>query len=158
MVLVRDDPLSVSFSQSDRQAERQFVIVACFLSASARMTAAANATSAPTVTCMLTISKPCDHVAGDAADGELAALFHEHSLEEIVSEPLTIDTRFSSFDDYWLPFLQQQGPAGACAASLPATDAEQLRLRLRHRLLGDDPDAPIVLRARAWAVRGTVPR
>ena len=60
--------------------------------------------------------------------------------------------------DYWLPFLQQQGPAGAYVASLPATDAEQLRLRLRRRLLGDGADTPIVLRARAWAVRGTVPR
>jgi ubiquinone/menaquinone biosynthesis C-methylase UbiE len=93
-----------------------------------------------------------------AADGELAALFHEQSLEEIASDRLTVETRFSSFDDYWLPFLKRQGPAGAYAASLPATDAQQLRLRLRRRLLGDGPDAPIVLRARAWAVRGTVPR
>jgi len=93
-----------------------------------------------------------------SADGELAALFRQQPLQEIASEPLTVETRFSSFDDYWLPFLETQGPAGAYAASLPATDAEQLRLRLRRRLLGDGPDAPIVLRARAWAVRGTVPR
>jgi SAM-dependent methyltransferase len=93
-----------------------------------------------------------------SADGELAALFHEQPLQEIASETLTVETRFSSFDDYWLPFLDKQGPAGAYVASLPAADAEQLRLRLRRRLLGDGPDAPIALRARAWAVRGTVPR
>jgi len=91
-------------------------------------------------------------------NGQLATLFHEQRLKDIASEALTIETRFSSFDDYWLPFLEKQGPAGTYAASLPATDAEQLRLRLRRRLLGDGADAPIVLRARAWAVRGTVPQ
>ncbi len=93
-----------------------------------------------------------------SADGELAALFHEQPLHEIASEALTVETRFSSFDDYWLPFHEKQGPAGSYLASLPATDAEQLRVRLRRRLLGDGPDAAIVLHARAWAVRGTVPR
>ena len=93
-----------------------------------------------------------------SADGELAMLFRERSLQEITSEALTVETRFSSFDDYWLPFLDKQGPAGAYVASLPATDAEQLRLRLRRRLLDDGLDGPIVLRARAWAVRGMVPR
>lgn len=91
-------------------------------------------------------------------NGQLATLFHEQPLEDIASEALTIETRFSSFDDYWLPFFEKQGPAGVYAASLPAADAEHLRLRLHRRLLGDGPDAPIVLRARAWAVRGTVPR
>jgi SAM-dependent methyltransferase len=93
-----------------------------------------------------------------SADGELAALFREQPLQDIASEALTVDTRFSSFDDYWLPFLDKQGPAGAYAASLPPADVERLRLRLRRRLLGDGPDGPIALRARAWAVRGTVPR
>jgi hypothetical protein len=90
--------------------------------------------------------------------GELAALFRQQLLEDIVSDALTIETRFASFDDYWLPFLEKQGPAGAYAAALPATDAERLRRQLRVRLLGPGPDAPIVLRARAWAVRGRVRR
>jgi len=93
-----------------------------------------------------------------SANDELAALFREQPFQNIASEALTVETRFSSFDDYWLPFLEKQGPAGAYAASLPATDAEQLRLRLRRLLLSDGPDAPIVLRARAWTVRGMVPR
>jgi len=89
--------------------------------------------------------------------GELAALWGECGLQEVSEEPLTIETRFSSFDDYWSPFLEKQGPAGAYAATLPASDREQLRLRLRRRLLGDGPDRPVVLCARAWAVRGVVP-
>jgi SAM-dependent methyltransferase len=90
--------------------------------------------------------------------GELAALWREHGLQDVVEETLTIQTRFVSFDDYWSPFLEKQGPAGEYVASLLASERDQLRLRLRRRLLGDRPDRPIVLAARAWAVRGSVPR
>jgi hypothetical protein len=75
-----------------------------------------------------------------------------------MEETLTIQTRFVSFDDYWSPFLEKQGPAGEYIASLRASERDQLRIRSRRRLLGDGPDRPIVLAARAWAVRGSVPR
>jgi SAM-dependent methyltransferase len=89
--------------------------------------------------------------------GELAALWREHALRDVMEETLTIQTRFVSFDDYWSPFLEKQGPAGEYVASLSAGGLDQLRLRLRRRLLGDGPDRPIVLAARAWAVRGIRP-
>jgi SAM-dependent methyltransferase len=89
--------------------------------------------------------------------GELAALWRGQGLEDVVEEALTIETRFASFDDFWTPFLEKQGPAGAYAASLPVSDREALRLRLRRRLLGAGADQALVLRARAWAVRGVVP-
>jgi SAM-dependent methyltransferase len=89
--------------------------------------------------------------------GELDALWRAHRLRDVSEEALTIRTRFSSFDDYWLPFLERQGPAGDYVSTLTAGDREQLRMRLRKRLLGDGPDHPIVLSARAWAVRGIVP-
>jgi SAM-dependent methyltransferase len=88
--------------------------------------------------------------------GDLAALWREQGFQDVAEEGLTIETRFESFDDFWTPFLEKQGPAGAYAASLSADDREALRQRLRQRLLGVGPDAPIVLHARAWAVRGTV--
>jgi SAM-dependent methyltransferase len=90
--------------------------------------------------------------------GELAVLWREHGLQDVLEETFTIQTRFVSFDDYWSPFLEKQGPAGEYVASLSAGERDQLRLRLRRRLLGDGPDRPIVLAARAWAVRGIVPR
>jgi SAM-dependent methyltransferase len=89
--------------------------------------------------------------------GELAALWREHGLQDVVEEGLTIETRFASFDDFWTPFLEKQGPAGAYTASLSAGDRDALRLRLRRRLLGTGPDTVIVMHARAWAVRGTIP-
>jgi len=88
--------------------------------------------------------------------GDLTALWRDHGLMDVVEEPLTIETRFASFDDFWAPFLEKQGPAGAYAASLSAEDREKLRLRLRRRLLSDGPDKVIVMHARAWAVRGTI--
>jgi SAM-dependent methyltransferase len=89
--------------------------------------------------------------------GELTALSREHQLQDVLEEALTVQTLFSSFDDYWLPFLERQGPAGAYVAALSASARKQLGVRLRRRLLGDKSDGRIVLSARAWAVRGVVP-
>lgn len=89
--------------------------------------------------------------------GELSTLWRTYELRNVSEAPLTIETPFSSFEDYWSPFLKQQGPAGNYVETLSARNAEHLRLNLRRRLLGDDPDGPIALHARAWAVRGTVP-
>ena len=88
--------------------------------------------------------------------GDLTALWRDEGLQDVVEEALTIETRFASFDDFWAPFLEKQGPAGGYAASLTAEGREALRLRLRRRLLGAGPDKVIVMHARAWAVRGTI--
>ena len=88
--------------------------------------------------------------------GDLTALWRGEGLQDVVEEALTIETRFASFDDFWTPFLEKQGPAGGYAASLSAEDREALRLRLRRRLRGAGPDKVIVMDARAWAVRGTI--
>jgi SAM-dependent methyltransferase len=89
--------------------------------------------------------------------GDLAALWGAELLQDVAAEALTIDAKFSSFDDYWSPFLDRQGPAGAYVAMLPIQRRDELRQRLHRRLLGDGPDRCIVLGARAWAVRGVVP-
>jgi SAM-dependent methyltransferase len=89
--------------------------------------------------------------------GELTALWHGHGLHDVAEEALTIPTCFASFEDYWSPFLEKQGPAGAYVASLQPAERKRLRLRLRSRLAGEPHDRPIPLRARAWAVRGIVP-
>jgi SAM-dependent methyltransferase len=89
--------------------------------------------------------------------GEIATLWKRHGLRDVSEAPLAIETRFASFDDYWTPFLGKQGPAGAYVAQLSPERREQLRMRLRNRLLAAGPDRPFTLNARAWAVRGTVP-
>lgn len=90
-------------------------------------------------------------------EGELAALWRAHGLQEVEERPITIEMSFASFDDYWRPFLGGQGPAGAYVASLSASRRAALEARLRARLLGPRADGPVSLQARAWAVKGIRP-
>lgn len=89
--------------------------------------------------------------------GDLARLWREQGLQDVVEEGLIIETRFASFDDFWTPFLEGQGPAGAYVTSLTAANREALRARLRQRLFGTAPDKALAMHARAWAVRGRLP-
>lgn len=88
--------------------------------------------------------------------GELTALWQAHGLQEVEEQPLTIDLDFSSFDDFWQPFLHGQRPAGVYAASLSEAGQRALQSRLRGCLLNGRDDGGFTLRARAWAVRGAV--
>jgi SAM-dependent methyltransferase len=89
--------------------------------------------------------------------GELAELWRANGLQQVEEQPLAIELAFLSFDDYWLPFLGGQGPAGAYAASLSESARAALEARLRQRLLGERQDGAFTLQARAWAVKGVVP-
>ena len=88
--------------------------------------------------------------------GELATLWRELGLREVQEKGLTIALKFSSFDDFWMPFLAGQGPAGAYVAALGPSLRSQLAQRLRQRLLHGGADGPVTLKARAWAVKGIV--
>lgn len=89
--------------------------------------------------------------------GQLGDLWKKAGLDHVREQPIVIEQKFASFDDYWAPFLNGVGPGGACVASLPPERRRQLEKRLRTRLLGERTDGPITLKARAWSVRGTVP-
>jgi len=88
--------------------------------------------------------------------GELSQLWKQGGLKDVREQPLNIEMRFESFEDYWQPFLLGQGPAGAYARSLDAGPLERLsdELKVRLPLSGE---GSFVLPARAWAVRGRVP-
>jgi len=92
-----------------------------------------------------------------ARANELTAFWTKHGLRDVVETPLEIAQEFSSVDDYWRPFLDGQGPAGAYAAGLAKAPRAALEARLRRRLLGGKADGPITLTARAWAVKGVGP-
>ena len=86
--------------------------------------------------------------------GELAALWRDSGLGLVEEQPIRIELLFASFDDYWRPFLEGQGPAGAYAASLSDARRAALEWRLRDRLLVGRDDGPFALHARAWAIKG----
>lgn len=90
--------------------------------------------------------------------GQLVELWRAIGCEEAEETALEIQTAFTSFDDYWLPFTAGAGPPGAYVAGLPFEQRDALRDGLRRRLFGDRPDGLFSLRARALAVRGTVPK
>jgi SAM-dependent methyltransferase len=90
--------------------------------------------------------------------GELGALWQQAGLADVREAPLVVDQAFSSFGDYWAPFLKGTGPGGAYVASLSDERRQQLEAHLRRQLLGRRPDGPFTLKARAWCVRGQVPK
>jgi hypothetical protein len=57
------------------------------------------------------------------------------------------------FDDYWSPFLGDQGPAPSYTMSLEQSARDELRRLLRQRLPVKG-DGNIQLGARAWGVLG----
>jgi SAM-dependent methyltransferase len=91
--------------------------------------------------------------------GQLAELWKSAGLVDVEEQPIDIDMRFSSFDDYWRPFLD--GAAGATGAYMATRDEPSrnaIAAWLRQRVLGDRPDGPFTLHGRAWCVRGHVSR
>ncbi len=79
----------------------------------------------------------------------LDSLWTSAGLQHVQTGPIDIATHFTSFDDYWQPFLGGQGPAPAYVMSLDEASRARLRDRLARRLEGN-----LRLGARAWAVRG----
>ena len=85
--------------------------------------------------------------------GELGALWRKTALAEVREDALVIEQAFSSFDDYWGPFLSGTGPGGAYVVSLDEARRKRLEAQLRMRLA----DGAFTLKARAWCVHGLVP-
>lgn len=69
-----------------------------------------------------------------AAAGGLEALFEEAGLGEVVGGVLEVPMHFSSFADYWDPFLLGIGPAGDHVLGLDDEEREALRAELERRL------------------------
>ena len=91
-------------------------------------------------------------------EGELGALWKKAGLVNVQEKPLVIEQPFASFDDYWGPFLKGAGPGGAYVVSLADDRRRELEARMRKRLLGNGQDGAFTLKARAWCVRGEVPK
>src|SRR5687768_5542848 len=91
------------------------------------------------------------HLAG-ARQGHLGELFAAAGLREIEETSLVSTVEHPTFEEWWQPFNNGVGPAGAHVASLDASDRSDLEAACRALL----PDAPFVVRAKAWAARGIV--
>jgi SAM-dependent methyltransferase len=88
-----------------------------------------------------------------AQRGHLAQLFADAGLEQIESEPVTVEVTHPTFEDWWEPYTLGVGPAGDYVARLDASGRARLEARAREAL----GDGPVTVSATAWATRGSVP-
>ena len=86
--------------------------------------------------------------------GQLESLFQKTDLNRVEIIPIEATTIFKNFDDYWMPFLGNVGPAPSYVMSLTANDRKRLKDKLRETLPIRE-DGSISLIARAWAVKAT---
>lgn len=75
-------------------------------------------------------------------------------LSDVRTTRLELEMQFSSFDDYWQPFLAGATPTSAFAAALSKEAAGELEQRVRRRIDNVQKDGSFVLPARALGVAG----
>ena len=89
--------------------------------------------------------------------GELAEAWRRSDLVAVEDSTLTIRMDFDCFEDYWAPYLGQDGPYAAYVSSLDCAARQTLHDAVRHAYLSGRNDGPRSFAASAWAVRGRVP-
>ena len=86
-------------------------------------------------------------------EGQLESLIKKSGLKQVEAIPIEEKTIFKNFDDYWMPFLGNVGPAPSYTMGLGEKARQNLKNKLRETLpIGED--GSISLMARAWAVKG----
>ena len=102
-----------------------------------------------------------DPKAADLDEGRRFPFCTEAGLRQLCGEcgianatvaPIEIETQFSSFEDFWQPFLLGAGPAPGYCKSL----SEDARERLRQNLVRQLGEGEIALNARAWAMKAPI--
>jgi SAM-dependent methyltransferase len=86
--------------------------------------------------------------------GQVAQLWRDAGLRDVVDDSLTVASDYRDFDELWQAVLGGAGPVGAHAQSLDQDQASAVVQALR-RLLGS-PESGFTLSARAWYAIGTV--
>jgi len=93
-----------------------------------------------------------------ASEAELLQHWEAAGLMDVETARLVTTLSYASFDDLWRPLLSGSTPATAAVAALPADARDEVRRRLKERLLGADHDGAFSLQAEAFAVRGRIER
>jgi hypothetical protein len=88
---------------------------------------------------------------------ELTSLWASAGLNDVEVKNIAFPCGFESFDDFWQPLTEGQGPAGAYLRRISEDHRKTVREQLRQNLFGNRADGPFTLQAKAWAVRGVVP-
>ena len=89
--------------------------------------------------------------------GELEAAWSAAGFQNVRHTTIMTRMEFTSFDDYWTPFLSRQAGAASYVATLGEAQLVALRESVRRAYLDGEPDGPRSYAAVAWAVKGVVP-
>jgi hypothetical protein len=94
-------------------------------------------------------------VVDAAGSWELTELWVRAGLSRVRTAKVELAMEFTSFDDYWLPFLGGATPTSAFAAALNTETGGTLAGTLRDMIREVRPDGSFALPAVAWAIAGT---
>ena len=89
--------------------------------------------------------------------GELKQAWLAAGFSEVVETSLMIRMEFTSFDDYWAPYVGKDGPGAEYVAALGDAEQDRLRDAVRHAYVDGEADGPRSYAAVAWAVKGIAP-
>jgi SAM-dependent methyltransferase len=89
--------------------------------------------------------------------GDLARVWRNAGLKDVVQDMLTIRMDFASFADFWAPFNGKEGPVAEYIGSLAADARARLRDMVRLAYLDGEGDGPRSYAATAWVVKGRAP-
>jgi SAM-dependent methyltransferase len=89
--------------------------------------------------------------------GDLARVWHDAGLSDVVQDMVTIRMDFAAFGDFWAPFEGKEGPVAEYVGSLRADARARLRDIVRLAYLDGDGDGPRSYAATAWVVNGRAP-
>jgi ubiquinone/menaquinone biosynthesis C-methylase UbiE len=104
-----------------------------------------------------TVKRPFGRQGSYGSAEALSQLWTGAGLTDIETTDLAMRCQFSSFDELWQRCLDGEAPSGVYMERLSADHREALRKAIRQNVLGDGPDEPFSLQAKAWAVHGVVP-
>jgi SAM-dependent methyltransferase len=90
--------------------------------------------------------------------GELETAWKAAGLEDVVQGTVATRMEFSSFEDFWKPYLGGQAGGASYVATLAEEQRHRLQEHLRLAYLDGEADGPRSYAAIAWAVKGVVPR
>ena len=87
--------------------------------------------------------------------GQLAQLWREAGLRDVVDGSLTVSADYRDFDELWDSFLGAVGPVGAARRVARRAAGARRSAQAFHRRIGS-PDGPFALTASAWYAAGIV--
>lgn len=87
----------------------------------------------------------------------ISSLWISAGLTNIEVQSIGFLCGFDSFNDYWHPLTEGQGPDGTFIRGLSEEQRIELCEQLRRNLFGNRADGPFSLTAKAWAVKGVAP-